>query len=165
MESLLTAGVKVHDFVYEPIPNANKTPKVFDLVPCLISADWHMRNPHKNFSLLIPKSLFRLIKMGWLSMANVRLNLHPHKYTTLTQYNKHPNEQLNPSIIMPLNQSILTPSQHVKFQVMPPSRSVQIQTMLPIASLSDMTRTLQVCRTTKGRVGLLDSSLPLINDK
>ena len=33
---------------FEPMPNSNKAPEVFDPVPYLIAADWHMRNPNKN---------------------------------------------------------------------------------------------------------------------
>ena len=82
MESLLAAGIKVRNFGYEPTPNASKAPEVFDPVPCPIAADCHMRNPYKNFGLLIPKSLFHLIKMGWLSLADVGLNLHPRLHCT-----------------------------------------------------------------------------------
>jgi hypothetical protein len=38
----------VRDFAHEPTPNCSKTPEFFDPVPCLIAADWHMRNPDKN---------------------------------------------------------------------------------------------------------------------
>ena len=116
MESLLAAGIKVRDFAYEPMPNANKAPEVFDPVPCLIAADWHMRNPHKNFGLLSPKGLFRLIKMGWLSLADVRMNLHPREYTALAKYNDRPEEGRYPFIVVPPNQSIPTPSQRVKLR-------------------------------------------------
>ena len=85
MESLLAAGIKVRDFGYEPTPNASKAPEVFNPVPCPIAADCHMRNPYKNFGLLIPKSLFRLIKVGWLSLADVRLNVStPRSRSTTT---------------------------------------------------------------------------------
>ena len=113
MESLLgalAAGIKVRDFAYEPTPNASKVPEVFDPVPCLIAADWHTRNSHKNFGLLSPKSLFRLIKMGWLSLADVRLNPHPREYTALAQYNDRPDKRRYPFIVVPPNQSIPTPS-------------------------------------------------------
>ena len=83
MEALRAAGIKVRDFAYEPTPNSSKAPEVFDPVPSLIAADWHMRNPEKNYGLLSPKGLFRLIKMGWLSVADVRLNLHPREYAAL----------------------------------------------------------------------------------
>jgi hypothetical protein len=83
-------------------------------MPCLVAANWHMRNPHKNFGLLIPKSLFRPIKMGWRSLADVRLNLHLCEYTALAQYNDRSEEQRYPSIVLPPNQSMLTPSQRAK---------------------------------------------------
>ena len=101
MESLLAAGIKVRDFAYEPMPNSSKAPEVFDPVPCLIAADWHMRNPHKNFGLLSPKGLSRLIKMGWFSLA---------------KYNDRPDEGRYPFIVVPPNQSIPTPSQRVKLR-------------------------------------------------
>ena len=112
MESLLAARIKVRDFAYEPVPNSSKAPEVFDLMPCLIAADWHMRNPHKNFGLLSPKGL----KMGWLSLADVRPNLHTHEYTALAQYNDRPDEGRYPFIFVPPNQSIPTPSQRVKLR-------------------------------------------------
>jgi hypothetical protein len=62
-------------------------------MPCLVAADWHMRNPYKNYGLISPKGLFRLIKMGWLTLADVRMNFHPRKYTALAQYNERPDEQ------------------------------------------------------------------------
>ena len=116
MESLLAAGIKVRDFAYEPMPNASKAPEVFDPVPCLIAADWHMRNTHKNFGLLSPKGLFRLIKMGWLSLADVRMNLHPREYTALAKYNDRPDEGREPIDTDPLTAR----------EVTPPSWSVQL---------------------------------------
>ena len=109
-----------------------------------------MRNPYKNFGLLSPKSLFRLIKMGWLSLANVRLNLHPREYTALAQYNDRPDEQRYPFIVVPPNQSISTPSQRGRA-----ARQVfaAIRTMFRTASFSDVT--LRACQTTNGRVWLL----------
>jgi hypothetical protein len=73
METLRAAGIKVRDFAYEPMPNSSKAPEVFNPVPCLIAADWHMRNPDKNHGLLpSPKALFRLIKVGWLTLTDVK---------------------------------------------------------------------------------------------
>ena len=112
MESLLAAGIKVRDFAYEPMPNSSKAPDVFDPMPCLIATDWHMRNPHMNFGLLSPKGL----KVGWLSLADVRPNLHTHEYTALAQYNDRPDEGRYPFIFVPPNQSIPTPSQSVKLR-------------------------------------------------
>jgi len=115
-ESLRAAGIKVRDFAYEPMPNSSKAPEVFDPVPCLIAADWHMRNPEKNYGLLSPKGLFRLIKMGWLTLADVRMNFHPREYTALAQYNDRPDEQRYPFIAVPPNESIPTPSQRVRLR-------------------------------------------------
>ena len=105
------------DFVYELTPNANKAPEVFDPVPCLVAANWHMRNPHKTFGLFIPKSVFHLIKMGRLSLADVRLNMHLCKYTALAQYNDRSERQRHPSIVVPPNRSMPTPSQPVKLRL------------------------------------------------
>jgi hypothetical protein len=59
------------------MPNSSKAPEVFDPVPCLIAADWHLRNPYMNYGFISPKNLFRLIKMGWLTLADVQLNFPP----------------------------------------------------------------------------------------
>jgi hypothetical protein len=61
---------------------------------------------YKNFGLLSSKGLFRPIKMGWLSLADLRLNLHPREYTALAQYNDRPDEHRYPFILVPRNQSI-----------------------------------------------------------
>jgi len=92
VEGLQAAGIKVRDFVYEPMPKSSKAPEGFDPVPCLIAADWHMRNPEKNYGLLSPKGLFRLIKLGWLTLADVRMNFRPREYTALAQYNDRPDQ-------------------------------------------------------------------------
>ncbi|KAH9989254.1 hypothetical protein BJV77DRAFT_1069595 [Russula vinacea] len=94
----------------------SQSPRVFDPVPSLIAADWHMRNPEKNYGLLSPKGLFRLIKMGWLSVADVRLNLHPREYAALAQYNDRPDEQRYPFVVVPPGQPIPTPSQRVRLR-------------------------------------------------
>ena len=44
------------DFAYESVPNSCKAPEVFDSVPSLIAADWHMPNPQKNYDWLMPKA-------------------------------------------------------------------------------------------------------------
>jgi hypothetical protein len=116
METLRAAGIKVRDFAYEPMPNSSKAPEVFDPVPSLIAADWHMRNPEKNYGLLSPKGLFRLIKMGWLTVTDVRLNLHPREYAALAQYNDRPDEQRYPFVVIPPGQPIPTPSQRVRLR-------------------------------------------------
>ncbi|KAF8497723.1 hypothetical protein F5888DRAFT_1889369 [Russula emetica] len=48
IETFRAAGIKARDFAYEPMPNSSKAPEVFDPVPCLITANWHMCNPDKN---------------------------------------------------------------------------------------------------------------------
>ena len=71
-----------------------------------------MGNPYQTTGLLSSKCLFRPIKMGQLSLADVRLNLHPREYTALVKYTDRLNEQRYPFVIAlsPI-QSILT-SQH-----------------------------------------------------
>jgi hypothetical protein len=75
-----------------------------------------MRNPYKNYGLISPKGFFRLIKMGWLTLAEVRMNFHPREYTALAQYNERPDEQRYPFIAVPPNESIPTPLQHVRLR-------------------------------------------------
>jgi hypothetical protein len=41
-------------------------------VPNLIALDWHLRNRHENYGLLSGKDLFQLIKMGWVTLADIR---------------------------------------------------------------------------------------------
>jgi hypothetical protein len=106
----------VRDFAYEPIPNSSKAPEVFDPVPCLIAADWHMRNPGKNHGLLSPKALFRLIKMGWLTLTDIRRHFNPYDYVALAHYNDKPDEQRYPFVTACQNESIPTPSQRVRLR-------------------------------------------------
>ena len=147
METLRAAGIKVRDFAYEPMPNSSKAPEVFDPVPSLIAADWHMRNPEKNYGLLSPKGLFRLIKMGWLTVTDVRLNLHPREYAALAQYNDRPDEQRYPFVVIPRASPFRPRRSACGYAV----RLVltAIRTMFRIASFSDMT--LRVFRMTRGR--------------
>jgi len=116
METLRAAGIKVRDFAYEPIPKSSKAPEVFDPVPCLIAADWHMRNPDKNHGLLSPKALFRLIKMGWLTLTEIRRYFNPYDYVALAHYNDKPDEQRYPFVAACQNESIPTPSQRVRLR-------------------------------------------------
>jgi hypothetical protein len=60
-------------------------------VPCFVATDWHMRNPGTNL-LMSTKGLFCLVKMCWLILVDVRLNLYPREYTTLAQCNDLPGE-------------------------------------------------------------------------
>jgi hypothetical protein len=106
----------VRDFAYEPMPNSSKAPEVFDPVPCLIAADWHMRNPDKNHGLLSPKALFRLIKMGWLTLTDVRRHFNPYDYVALAHYNDKPDEQRYPFVVVSQNESIPTPEQRVRLR-------------------------------------------------
>jgi len=93
-ESLLAAGIKVHDFAYESaVPNACKAPEVFDPVLSLIAADWHIHNPHKNYGLLTPNGLFRLIKIGRLTLAEVGRHFSPVELAMLNEYNDLPDER------------------------------------------------------------------------
>jgi hypothetical protein len=115
-ETLRAEGINVRDFAYEPMPNSSKAPEVFDPVPCLIAADWHMRNPDKNRGLLSPKALFRLIKMGWLTLIDVKRYLNPYDYVALANYNDKPDEQRYPFVAVSKNESIPTPSQRVRLR-------------------------------------------------
>jgi hypothetical protein len=116
IESLQAAGIKVRDFASETLPKLSKAPEVFDAVRCLIATDWHMRNPQKNYSLLSPKGLFRLIKMGWLTLSDASLNLNPHVYAALMEYNNRPDEQQYPFVVLSSNEPKPTPSQRVRLR-------------------------------------------------
>jgi len=116
IDTIRAAGIKVRDFAYEPMPNSSKAPEVFDPVPCLIAADWHMRNPAKNQGLLSPKALFRLIKMGWLTLTDVRNYFDPYAYVALAHYNDKPDEQRYPFVVVSHNESMPTPSQRVRLR-------------------------------------------------
>jgi hypothetical protein len=106
----------VRDFAYEPTPNSTKAPEIFDPVPCLIAADWHMRNPDKNHGLLSPKALFRLIKMGWLTLTDVRHYFNPYDYVALADYNDKPDERRYPFVAVCKNESMPSPSQRVRLR-------------------------------------------------
>ena len=116
LETLRAAGVKVRDFAHEPTPNSIKSPGLFDPVPCLIAADWHMRNPDKNHGLLSPKALFRLIKMGWLTLEDVRRYFDLYDYVALAHYNDRPDEQRYPFVVASRNEAMPTPSQRVRLR-------------------------------------------------
>ena len=96
--------------------NSNKVSEVFDPVPCLIAADWHMRNPDKNYGLPSPKALFCLIKMGWLTLIDVRCYFNPYNYVTLAHYNDKPNDQQYPFVVISKSKTISTPSQRVRLR-------------------------------------------------
>ena len=117
METLRAAGIKVRDFAFEPMPNSiKKAPEIFDPVPPLIAADWHMRNPRKNKGLLSPKALFRLIKMKWLSLEDVELYFNAYAYVALAHYNDKPDDQRYPFVAISRNESMPTPSQRVRLR-------------------------------------------------
>ncbi|KAI0248221.1 hypothetical protein BJV78DRAFT_1237653 [Lactifluus subvellereus] len=115
MATLLAEGIKVRDFIHEPVPNSCKAPEVFDPLPSLIAADWHMRNPKKNHGLLSGKALFRLIKLGWLSVSEVSMRVHGREFCALAQYSERPEEERYP-FVMARNEPIPTPTQRVRMR-------------------------------------------------
>lgn len=115
IRALKAAGIKVRDFAHEPQPSSSKAPEVFDPLPSLIATDWHMRNPDKNHGVLSGKALFRLIKLGWLSMAEVAKRVHVREYTALAQYSDRPDEDRYPFVVAPA-EPIPTPSQRVRMR-------------------------------------------------
>lgn len=115
IERLQAEGIKVRDFAYEPMPNSRKAPEVFDPIPSLIAADWHMRNPDKNHGLLSSKALFRLIKIGWLTLDDVRRWFNPAEYVALARYNDRPDERRYP-FVLPRDDTLPTPSERVRLR-------------------------------------------------
>jgi len=115
METLREAGIKVRDFAYEPMPNSDRAPEVFDPMPSLIIADWHMRNPDKNRGLLSSKSLFRLLKIGWLTLSDIRSFFNPYDYLALAYYNDKPDDQRYPFVVAH-PKDMPTPSQRVRLR-------------------------------------------------
>jgi hypothetical protein len=116
--TLLAEGIKVRDFIHEPVPNSCKAPELFDPVPSLIATDWHMRNPQKNHGLLSGKSLFRLVKIGWLSMDEVERRVHGRELSALTKYSERLEEERYPFVVVPPpnNGQMPTPSQRVRMR-------------------------------------------------
>jgi hypothetical protein len=112
---LLAEGIKVRDFIYKTVPNSCKAPEVFNPLPSLIAADWHMRNPEKNYSQLRGKAWFRLIKIGWLSMTEVAKRVHEYEFSALAQYSERPEEERYPFVVVP-NEPMPTPSQRVRMR-------------------------------------------------
>ncbi len=115
IRALKAQGIKVRDFAYEPQPSTSKAPEVFDPLPSLIATDWHMRNPEKNHGVLSGKALFRLIKVGWLSMGDVAKRVHVREYTALAQYSDRPDGERYPFVVAP-SESMPTPSQRVRMR-------------------------------------------------
>ncbi|KAI0245049.1 hypothetical protein BJV78DRAFT_1289438 [Lactifluus subvellereus] len=99
MVAHLTKGIKVRDFIYEPVPNSCKAPEVFDHPsPPLITADWHMQNTQRNNGLQSGKALFWPIKRSgcWVSKAEVvmpPMRMHEHEFRALTRYSECSEEQ------------------------------------------------------------------------
>jgi len=87
------------DLTYESVRTSCKASEVFDSVASLIAADWHMRNPHKDYGLLTPKGLFRLIKIGWLTLAKVGQDFSPVEFAMLKEYNDLPDERRYPFVV------------------------------------------------------------------
>ncbi|KAI0260337.1 hypothetical protein BC834DRAFT_886799 [Gloeopeniophorella convolvens] len=108
-------GIKVRDFAYEPYPNAHKAPEIFDPILPLIATDWHMRNPKKNNGGLSGKSLFRLIKLGWLSMSDAMKHLHPREAAALMRYSSLPDEERYPFVVAP-GDTLPPPSARVRMR-------------------------------------------------
>jgi hypothetical protein len=85
-------------------------------VPCLIAADWHMHIPDKNHGPPSPGALFRLIKMDWLTLTDVRRYFDPYDYVALAHYNDKPDERRYPFVVASRNESMPTPSQRVRLR-------------------------------------------------
>jgi hypothetical protein len=123
-----------------------------DSVPCLITADWHMRNPDMNHGLLSPNALFHLIKMGWLTLTDVRRHFNPYDYVALAHYNDKPDEQRYPFVVASQNEPIPTRSAYgyVVRLALP-----FIRTIIRIRYFADITlRDTRMMRE-RGREGLL----------
>lgn len=116
IRALQAEGIKVRDFALEPLPSSSKAPEVFDPLPSLIATDWHMRNPEKNRGG-VPggKALFRLVKLGWLSMGEVAKRVHVREFTALAQYSDRPDEERYPFVVAPSG-PMPTPSQRVRMR-------------------------------------------------
>ncbi|KAI9439226.1 hypothetical protein H4582DRAFT_1947756 [Lactarius indigo] len=115
IRALQAAGIKVRDFAHEPQPPASRAPEVFDPLPSLIATDWHMRNPEKNHGVLSGKALFRLIKVGWLSMGEVAKRVHVREFSALAQYSDRPDAERYPFVVAP-SEPMPTPSQRVRMR-------------------------------------------------
>jgi hypothetical protein len=113
--ALLAEGIKVRDFVHEPVQNSCKAPEVFDPLPSLIATDWHMRNPRRNHGMLSGKALFRLIKIGWLTLADVTKRVHVREFSALVQYSERPEEERYPFVVVP-KEPMPTPSRRVRMR-------------------------------------------------
>ena len=79
--------------------NSCKVSEVFDPVLSLIAADWHMCNPLKNDGFLMPMGLFRLVKIGWLTLAQVGQHFSPIGFAMLKEYNDLPGKWRYPFVV------------------------------------------------------------------
>ena len=75
-----------------------------------------MSNTDKNRGLLSAKALFRLIKMGWLTLIDVRRHFNPNDCVALAHYNDRLDEQRYPFVAASQNESIPTPSERVRLR-------------------------------------------------
>jgi hypothetical protein len=114
-ESLRAANIKVRDFALEP-PNLDRAPEVFDANRCLVTVDWRMRNPRKNVGRLSTKGLYRLIKMGWVSLSDASLRLSPDESAALAVFLNRSDKLHYPFVISSPNKSIPTASQRVQIR-------------------------------------------------
>ena len=89
--------------------HALNAPEVFDLVPHFIALDWHLCNPLVNYNLLGGNSLSRLIKMGWVELADNGGRMHSRDAAVLAYYNDFPDEKRYLFIVVPPDQEIPTP--------------------------------------------------------
>ncbi|KAH9172468.1 hypothetical protein EDB89DRAFT_1965424 [Lactarius sanguifluus] len=99
IRALQAAGIKVRDYAYEPQPSTSKAPEVFDPLPSLIAG----------------KALFRLIKVGWLSMSEVAKRVHVREYSALAQYSDRPDDRRYP-FVLASSEPMPTPSQRVRMR-------------------------------------------------
>jgi len=107
----------VRDFVYEPFPNTSKAPEFFDPLSALIAADWQMRNMAKNSGMLPPKSIWRLVKIGWLTVEEVKVRFHVRDYLGVVRYNALLPEERYP-FVLPRNVRMPTPAMRVRMRRM-----------------------------------------------
>ncbi|KAH9961926.1 hypothetical protein BC827DRAFT_1200393 [Russula dissimulans] len=81
----------------------------------LVAADWQMRNKIKNCGMLTPKFIWRLIKIGWLTVEDVKFHFHLNDYIELVRYNNRPDEQRYP-FVLPRNVRMPTAARRVRMR-------------------------------------------------
>ena len=74
-----------------------------------------MRNSDENRGLLSPKALFRLLKMGWLTLSHVSRYVDACFYVAFAHYNDQPDERRYPFVVSHKG-SKPTPSQRVRLR-------------------------------------------------